>query len=313
LLLVLALVALGVVRRGLRPLDVIAATATAITAGERGRRIPFASSESEVGRVSEALNRMLDENESALAAKEASEERMRRFVADASHELRTPLASIRSYADLLASGAAATPADRSLALERIQAEAVRMTRLVEDLLLLARLDMGRPLARGPVDVASIARAAVADFGAIDPSRRVTLEAAAGAVVDGDRDRLHQVLANLLANARQHTPPGTRVEVRVDAAADEVVVQVRDHGPGLPDEQAVFDPFYRADPARRRHGSVGVGLGLPIVAAIVRAHGGTVTARNEPSGGAVFVVRLPVDRQPAAERVPAAEPVPVASG
>jgi two-component system OmpR family sensor kinase len=295
LLLLLGGLALTVVRAGLRPLGAITETAVAITAGERNRRVPVPEDDTEIGRVSRVLNRMLTENEVALADKEASENRLRRFVADASHELRTPLASIRSYADLLASGVADSPADRRTALDRIQSETVRMSRLVEDLLLLARLDSGRPLARDAVDLTELASAAVADARTVQPDRRITLDAGQPVVVRGDADRLHQLLANLLANAWQHTPPGTPVQVRVGTDGASALLAVRDHGPGIPPQALakIFDRFYRTDPSRHRSpGGAGVGLGLSIVDAIVRAHGGTVQVATPPGGGAEFLVRLP---------------------
>ena len=308
LLCLLAVLSLGVVRRGLRPLDTIAATALAIAAGERGRRIPVAEGDTEIGRVSAALNRMLADNEAALRSKEDSEAQLRRFVADASHELRTPLASIRSYADLLASGAAAGPGEEQLALERIQRESVRMTRLVEDLLLLARLDTGRLLVRAPVDLSALAADAVADAQALAPDRAIKLKAAPGVTVTGDADRLAQVMTNLLSNARVHTPPGYPVDVEVRLREGTADLRIRDHGPGIPAAEAarIFDRFYRLDPSRHRAGpESGVGLGLAIVNAIVAAHGGSVHVEATPGGGATFVVRLPGGHppEPADEETP----------
>ena len=235
--------ALAVVRRALRPLGLIAATAAAIAAGDRSRRVPLTASDTEVGRVAGALNRMLTENEAAFAGREGSEARLRRFVANASHELRTPLASVRGYTELLQTGDAATPADRTLALTRIEAEAIRMSGLVEDLLLLARLDQGRRLRRDPVDLAALATDAVTDLRAADPTRPVALHADTQVIVAGDADRLRQVLANLLTNARQHTPPGTPVQVSVHRLGPTAVLEVADDGPG-------------SHPARRRRCSSG---------------------------------------------------------
>ena len=305
--------ALAVVRRALRPLGLIAATAAAIAAGDRSRRVPLAASDTEVGRVAGALNRMLTENEAAFAAREGSEARLRRFVANASHELRTPLASVRGYTELLQTGDAATPADRTLTLTRIEAEAIRMSGLVEDLLLLARLDQGRRLRRDPVDLAALATDAVTDLRAADPTRPVALHADTQVIVAGDADRLRQVLANLLTNARQHTPPGTPVQVSVHRLGPTAVLEVADDGPGLTPSQAaqVFERFYRADPSRTRtsDGTLGAGLGLAIVAAITDGHGGHAAATSRPGTGASFRVELPAAlpatcRQPPSSSTPA---------
>jgi len=304
---------LAVVRRALRPLGLIAATAAAIAAGDRSRRVPLAASDTEVGRVAGALNRMLTENEAAFAAREGSEARLRRFVANASHELRTPLASVRGYTELLQTGDAATPADRTLTLTRIEAEAIRMSGLVEDLLLLARLDQGRRLRRDPVDLAALATDAVTDLRAADPTRPVALHADTQVIVAGDADRLRQVLANLLTNARQHTPPGTPVQVSVHSLGPTAVLEVADDGPGLTPSQAaqVFERFYRADPSRTRtsDGTLGAGLGLAIVAAITHGHGGHAAATTRPGTGASFRVELPAAlpatcRQPPSSSTPA---------
>jgi len=238
-------------RHGVRPLDRIAAAADQIAAGDLTHRVPVDDTRTEAGRLGAALNRMLDEIEGAFRRKQASEDQLKRFVADASHELRTPLTSIRGYADLWRHGALDGPDQLNDAMRRVEAEAARMGRLVEDLLLLARLDEGRPLERQPVDVAAVVRDAVADAQAAEPARPVTVQTPDRAVVVGDPDRLHQVVANLLANTRVHTPPGTPVEVTVTAATDQVSVAVRDHGPGLSTETVdhLFERFSRADPAR----------------------------------------------------------------
>ena len=250
----------------------------------------------------------------------ASEDRLRRFVADASHELRTPLTSIRGYAELFRRGAAERPEDLARAMRRIEDEAARMGVLVDDLLLLARLDQGRPLDRTPVDLVAVAGDALADRSAIDPDRPVTFEHPPALVVPGDEARLRQVAGNLLDNARIHTPAGAGVHVRVRASDGEAILEVADDGPGLPpgDERLVFERFYRADAARTRTGSsgalgAGTGLGLSIVAAIVAAHGGTVHAGSPPNGrGAYFLVALPATPPPgAAEAAPfEADPPPV---
>jgi two-component system OmpR family sensor kinase len=289
----LAVVALFLVRLGLRPLDRMAATADAIAGGDLGRRVEPATERTEVGRLGLALNAMLGRLERAFAARQASEDRLRRFLADASHELRTPLASIRGYAELFRIGAARTPEETEKAMARIEHESARMGVLVEDLLTLARLDELRDPVRSEVDVAELARDAVDDARAIAPERAIDVSAEGRTVVLADPHQLRQVLANLLRNALVHTPAGTPVEVRVAGRGDDVELEVRDHGPGLPDTdpERLFDRFWRAEGGRER-GRAGAGLGLAIVAGIVGAHHGSVTAGDAPGGGARFSVRLP---------------------
>jgi two-component system OmpR family sensor kinase len=292
----LALGAMGwlVVRLGLRPLDRIAATAGAIAAGDLSRRVSPATDRTEVGRLGLALNGMLSRLERAFAERRASEDRLRTFLADASHELRTPLSSIRGYAELFRMGATEDPAERARAMERIEQEAARMGVLVEDLLTLARLGEVRDPVREDVDLGRLAADAVDDARAIAPDRDIEVAAPAGAIVKGDPHQLHQVAANLLNNALAHTPPGTPIEVTARRDGDGAVLEVRDHGQGLPpgDSQALFERFWRADEGRRR-GRAGAGLGLAIVAGIVDAHGGAVRAQDAQGGGARFVVRLPL--------------------
>jgi two-component system, OmpR family, sensor kinase len=278
--------ALWIVRLGLRPLRAIEATAAAITAGDLSHRVEVENAHTEVGRVGEALNAM-------LGRIEASDVRLRRFVADASHELRTPLAAVRAYAELFSRGAQSRPEDLARSLSGITREAERMSILVEDLLLLARLDEGRPLAREPVQLDEIVAEAVETSRTVDPGRTVELEREPVAVL-GDRDRLRQAVDNLLSNVRAHTPAGAPVQVRVRRDGDRAVVEVEDSGPGLDDEQArrIFERFYRADESRSR-ASGGVGLGLSIVAAVARAHGGGVDVESEPGRGATFTVELPI--------------------
>jgi two-component system OmpR family sensor kinase len=242
---------------------------------------------------------MLARLEEAFAERRASEERLRRFLADASHELRTPLASIRGYAELFRIGAAREGPDVEKAMSRIEDESARMGVLVEDLLALARLDEVRDLHREPVDMAALAGDAVDDARAVAPERDIELHTNAGngsVVLDGDPAQLRQVLANLLRNALVHTPAGTPIEVTVSSVADarEARLEVRDHGPGLPagDPAELFERFWRADPGRGR-GRAGAGLGLSIVAAIVSAHGGRAEAADAPDGGARFTVTLPL--------------------
>ncbi len=289
-----ALAALGlwVVRIGLRPLDEIGNTAAAIAEGDLTRRVERAEPRTEVGRLGLALNAMLAQIEAAFDAQAASERRLRRFVADASHELRTPLAAVRAYAELFGRGADRRPDDLERAMTGIGRESERMTVLVEDLLLLARLDEGRPLEREPVELDEVVTEAVDAAVAVDPDRPVDLEADP-VVVLGDRDRLRQVLDNLLSNVRAHTPAGSPVRVRVGSENGLAVVEVADSGPGMTSEEAarVFERFYRSDSSRSR-ATGGVGLGLSIVAAVAEAHGGAVSAHSTPGDGATFRITFP---------------------
>ena len=307
-LLVLGVAAAWLVRLGLRPLDRMGTTAGIIARGDLSRRVTPATPRTEVGRLGLALNAMLERLEEAFAQRQASEDRLRRFLSDASHELRTPLASIRGYAELFRMGAAREPADVEKAMRRIEEEAARMGVLVEDLLALARLDEQREPVREPVDVSAIARDAVDDARATAPDRRIDVDAPSGAGVLADPHQLRQVLANLLRNAIVHTPAGTPVEVTVARAADNVVVQVRDHGPGLPDgdADALFERFWRSEGGRER-GRAGAGLGLAIVAGIVAAHRGRVQAENAADGGACFTVTLPATPQAAPSGIAPAAP------
>src|SRR2546423_3446163 len=237
---------------------------------------------------------MLGQIEKAFAERQASEKRLRQFLADASHELRTPLASIRGYAELFRIGAARKPADTEKAMGRIEDESARMGALVETLLTLARLDQLPEVARNPVDLTQLARDTADDARAVAPDRDVNLEVDDSVTVLGDQSQLRQVLGNLVRNALTHTPAGTPIEISVRrGGARDAVLVVRDHGRGLPtdDTDALFERFWRADPGRGR-GRAGAGLGLSIVAAIVEAHGGNVKAANAEGGGAVFTIILP---------------------
>lgn len=296
-LLALGLAARFVVRAGLLPLERMGRTADAIAGGELSQRVEPTDPRTEVGRLGLALNAMLERLERAFAGQKASEERLRRFLADASHELRTPLQSIRGYAELFRIGAAREPDDVEKAMRRIEQEAARMGVLVEDLLTLARLDETREGERRPVDLAPLARDAVSDACAIAPERAIELhieDALAGASVVGDPHQLAQVLGNLLRNALVHTPGGTPIEVTLAREGEELQLEVRDHGPGLPpgDPSALFERFWRAEGGRTR-GKGGAGLGLAIVAGVVARHGGRVEASNALGGGAAFIVRLPL--------------------
>jgi two-component system OmpR family sensor kinase len=282
------------VRLGLRPLEGMGETAGAIAAGDLTRRVEPSGGRTEIGKLGASLNAMLAQIETAFEERRASEERLRQFVADASHELRTPLTSIRGYSELFRRGADVRPEDLAKAMRRIEDEAGRMGVLVDDLLLLARLDQGRPLARADVDLGRVAEDAVEAASTIEPSRPIDLQVDGPATVVGDEGRLRQVAANLLDNARVHTPAGTAVHVQVRPDEEGVLLRVEDEGPGLAPSVAskVFERFYRGDAARSRE-TGGAGLGLSIVAAIVQAHGGRVRASSaDGSGGAAFEVWLP---------------------
>ena len=292
-----------VARRGLRPLDRIADSAGAIAAGDLSTRVQPAGDGTEVGRLGLALNTMLSQIETAFQERRASEDRLRRFVADASHELRSPLTSIQGYAELFRRGASERPEDLAKAMRQIETEAWRMGELVDELLLLARLDQSdtveSPIERARIDLAPIVAEAVEAARDLDRERRVTLAAKGGPVmVLGDEVRLRQLLDNLLSNIRRHTPDGTRVRVQVGMQGDLAVVEVADDGPGIDAEHAdrIFERFYRVDPSRSRQRG-GVGLGLSIVAAIAEAHGGRATCEPVIPHGVRFRIELPL-----AERV-----------
>lgn len=260
---------------------------------ESARRSP--DPHTEVGQVGLALNSLLDNVDGALRARHESETRVRRFVADASHEMRTPLASIRGYAELSRRERDPVPESVTHALSRIESESLRMQSLVEDLLLLARLDTGRPLDREPVDLSLLVMDVTDDAHAASPDHRWELDLPPEPVeVTGDRDPLHQVVANLLANARTHTPPGTRVLTSLRREGGVVHLSVSDDGPGIPQslQAEVFERFTRGDASRAR-ASGSTGLGLSIVAAVARTHGGDVAIASRP-GATTFTVTLPVD-------------------
>jgi two-component system, OmpR family, sensor kinase len=291
---ILAIVAAIVLTRSLRPLRRIALTADAIAAGDRTARVPKGSRRTEIGRVATALNRMLDENEAAFAQRDATEDKLRRFLADASHELRTPLTSIRGYAELFRRGASQRPEDLTKAMRAIEDEAARMGILVEDLLLFARLDDGRPLERAPVALDDLAEAAVDAARVIEPDRTFSFEVSERPLlVAGDRDRLRQALDNLLTNIREHTPPGSPAYLSLTAIDDELVLTVEDAGPGVPDSERerIFDRFFRPDTHRSRT-SGGAGLGLAIVRSIISAHSGEISVRPAQPHGSIFEIHLP---------------------
>jgi two-component system, OmpR family, sensor kinase len=291
---VLAAVSLWVLRVGVRPVVAMAATAEAITAGDLGRRVEHVDPRTEAGRLGSAFNTMLSEIEESFAEREASEGRVRRFAADASHELRTPLTSIRGYVELWQAGGLREPGQLEEAMCRMAQESHRMSALVEDLLLLARLDERRPLALHPVRLDQLAEDGVRDARAVEPDRPVTVDVEQ-VTVEGDERHLRQIVANLLTNARSHTPPGTPIHVRVEAVDGRARLVVADEGPGMPPHVAarVFERFYRADPARVR-GDSGTGLGLSIVRAVAAAHGGDTEVDTAPGAGCRFSVTLPLE-------------------
>ncbi len=301
-LVAVALVGTWLVRRNLRPLERVAATATRVahlplSAGRVDivERVPVEDTDTrtEVGQVGAALNEMLDHIDGALNARQKSEERVRQFVADASHELRTPLASIRGYAELTRRERDPVPPTVVHAIGRVESEAMRMSTLVDDLLLLARLDAGRPLDNETVDLTEMVVNAVSDAHAASPDHVWQLDLPDEPVeVQGDPARLHQIVANLLANARTHTAPGTVVRTSIAPEADQVRISVCDNGPGVPEELQpnVFQRFARGDTSRNRAAG-STGLGLSIVAAVAQAHGGTVELDSEP-GDTSFSVLLP---------------------
>lgn len=299
--------AYALVRLSLRPLERVAGAATAVSSMtlDRGEvalavRVPDADADdsTEVGRVGAAINRMLEHVSHALTARQASEDKVRRFVSDASHELRTPLASIRGYAELTRMGGQELPEDAAYALGRIESESQRMTSIVEDLLLLARLDEGRQLEREPVDLTSVVADAVSDARASAPDHSWRIADGGGAVVVlGDRQRLFQIVMNLLANARVHTPAGTNVTASVtvegESEARRAVVTVHDDGPGIDPDLvgAVFERFARGDSSRTR-ATGSTGLGLAIVQGVAAAHGGAASVTSEP-GSTTFRIELPL--------------------
>jgi two-component system, OmpR family, sensor kinase len=288
------ILALLIIRIGLRPLQKMGGVAADIAAGDLTKRVEPATAKTEIGRLGLALNGMLSQIEAAFAERTESNNRLRRFIADASHELRTPLTSIRGYSEMLRRGAGESPTDAGLARRRIEEESVRMSTLVDDMLLIARLDQGRPIEKKPVDLQTIATDAADDARAVAPQRQITLTAPGSVVVEGDDLRLRQVVGNLVRNALVHTPQQTAIEIGVSTDNGTGRMSVVDHGPGLQvkDMERIFEPFYRADPSRSRD-SGGAGLGLSIVSAVVGAHGGKVNVTETSGGGVTFEVELPL--------------------
>lgn len=296
-----------IVRRSLRPLERMAATARSIGSADLSTRVQPADDATEVGRLGLALNTMLRQLEEAWAERQRNEQRLRHFISDASHELRTPLTSVQGYAELVQRAPEMDRDDLLLAVRRMEEETQRMGFLVDDLLLLARLDQGRPLQKEPVDLEALVSDACADARVADPGRSLSVQVTAPLIVTGDEMRLRQVLGNLLRNALVHTPAGTAVEVLLRADGNRAVIHVVDHGRGVPPDQRhrVFERFHRANPelSGDRGGS---GLGLSIVAAVVTAHGGAVSVLDTPGGGATFRVELPLS-DPSASQPPRVPP------
>jgi two-component system OmpR family sensor kinase len=284
-----------IVRVELRPLDAMARTAGAIAAGDLSQRVEKTNPNTEVGRLSDALNSMLSQIEASFAQRQESEERLRRFAADASHELRTPLTAIRGYAELFRQGAIRDEEHLKRVLHRIEKEATRMGMIVEDLLLLARVDQNRPFEHEELDLVTVINEVIHDTRAVDGRHRISTDLKTPSIVlTGDAGRLHQVFANLVGNAISHTPEGTEIVVTAAIVNGMADVQVSDDGPGMDPEQAqrVFERFYRVDEGRSRD-TGGTGLGLAIVKSIVEKHGGTVDVQSAPGEGATFAVRLPL--------------------
>ena len=291
---VLGAVTWWVIHLGIRPVKRMTRTAEAIAGGDLSQRVPAMAATTEAGQLGLALNHMLQSLETAFAERTASQERLLRFVADASHELRTPVTTIRGYAELYRVGGLADPDQLDEAMRRTEQEAVRMTRLVDDLLALAKFDENRPLDRRPIDVTPLVADAARDARAVDPVRPITTELHGPIVVLGDEDRLRQILANVVGNALVHTPGGVPVDLAVTAAGGEARITVTDHGPGMTPEVAarVTERFYRADPARARARG-GSGLGLAIADAAIAAHGGTIDVRSAPGVGTTVTITLPL--------------------
>lgn len=296
-LLLIGLASRKVINIGLKPLEAVEATAESIAAGDLSARLPAAKPDTEVGRLVSSLNQMLTRIEESFAARTESEGRLRRFVADASHELRTPLTAIRGFAELHRQGAVKGEEQTTELISRIEKESVRMGSLVEDLLLLARLDQSREMVKVPVDIVHTVSEAVASARAAGPDHPIEIHNIEQEIyVLGDSNRIHQVIANLLANARTHTPAGTPISITVSQGEDGVRVSVADKGPGLSgaDQEKIFERFYRADPSRVRSNHEGSGLGLAIVDAVMRAHGGQVSVASKAGEGATFTLFFPLE-------------------
>ena len=296
MILLIALASRKVIKVGLRPLITVEATAERIADGDLTARLPEVKSNTEVGRLVNTLNIMLGRIEESFSARVESESRLRRFVADASHELRTPITAIRGFAELHRQGAVSGEENTKELIGRIEGESKRMGSLVEDLLLLARLDQSREMKSDPINLSTLVGDAVTSARAAGPNHAVTFTQPTEEIyVLGDGDRIHQVVANLLANARAHTPAGTNIDVSVIQSEDGVRIRIADNGPGLSsqDQERIFERFYRADSSRVRQDGEGTGLGLSIVDAVMRAHAGQVSVESELGKGAAFTLFFPI--------------------
>ncbi|CAB4535406.1 unannotated protein [freshwater metagenome] len=296
-LLLIGFAARQVIKLSMKPLEAVEVTAEKIAAGDLSARLDNFEPDTEVGRLSTSLNTMLERIEESFAVRTESEEKLRRFVADASHELRTPLTSIRGFAELHRQGAVPDGEKTKELLGRIEKESVRMGALVEDLLLLARLDQSRAIESKPVDIAHLIEETVASASAAGPDHLINVQMPKELFVLGDSDRIYQVFTNLLANARVHTPAGTSIQVIARQEEDGVYVSVADNGPGLSeaDQKRIFERFFRADPSRQRLSQEGSGLGLSIVDSVMQAHGGKVGVSSKPGQGTVFTLFFPTEK------------------
>ena len=292
-LLFIAFASRQVIKLSMKPLEKIEATAEKIAAGDLSARLENFEPDTEVGRLSTSLNQMLSRIEESFAARTESEGKLRRFVADASHELRTPLTSIRGFAELHRQGAVPEGEKTKELISRIEKESMRMGSLVEDLLMLARIDQSREIVMADVDLSTLIKEAVTSAQVAGPEHPITSDIAHDVHTQGDSDKIYQVVTNLLANARAHTPAGTAIHVATYSADDGTYVTVADKGPGLSaeDQQHVFERFYRVDTSRQRSSSDGSGLGLSIVDEVMKAHGGSVSVSSEPGNGATFTLHF----------------------
>jgi two-component system OmpR family sensor kinase len=290
-LLFIAIASRQVIKLSMKPLEKIQVTAKKIAAGDLSARLENFEPDTEVGRLSTSLNQMLSRIEESFAARTESENKLRRFVADASHELRTPLTSIRGFAELYRQGAIPEGEKTKELISRIEKESMRMGYLVEDLLMLARMDQSRELVMTDVDLSQLTKEAVLSAQAAGPNHPITSDIALEVHTQGDPDKIYQVITNLLANARAHTPEGTAIHVATYSTADGSFVTVADKGPGLSkaDQLHIFERFYRVDSSRHRKSNDGSGLGLSIVDEVMKAHGGTVSVASEPGNGATFTL------------------------
>ena len=298
-LLLIGLLSLAVVRLSLKPLTTVESTADAIARGDLSARLPEANPKTEVGRLTDSLNSMLSKIEDAFAARKASEDKLRRFVADASHELRTPLSAIRGFAELHRQGAIEGAEKTAEVIKRIEDESKRMGTLIEDLLMLARLDQARPILQEPVDIQKVIQNVIASSKAIFPNQSITnLLPVTEPFVLGDTEKIHQAISNLVVNACTYSQDGNKIEISIQELENEISISVKDDGPGLSmeDSTRIFERFYRSDTSRVRlgeHGQHGSGLGLSIVDAIMHAHGGNVSVKSEIGKGSEFILTFPI--------------------